>query len=288
MDNEIIKDIHKYIGFLEQCGYAISFSFIKNYFSPFTHELMQYDFHPHAVCDYLKHNPQTAGRCVLNKHNLKKKDLHKPFYGCCFAGVEEFLFPLFYEDTIILCIHVSGYRGKLKRSLCVMEEIAVLCTERFRELYNELSVEVPDMQYVMSFIKPLQYMLLELYQNCCSEHLADKSQSGNLYVKALQFIHDNYSQPINCDVLAKEMGYSPSYMRYIFRCEGKTSVQSKINEIRLNNAKRLLRGTRMNITEIAFSVGFTDSNYFSFLFTKHEKISPREYRKKELTRSFDG
>ena len=280
MNKEIIKDIHKYIGFLEQCGYAISFSFIKNHFSPFTHELMQYDFHPHAVCNYLKQNPKTAGRCVLNKHKLEKKDIYKPYYGCCFAGVEEFLFPLFYEDAIILCIHVSGYRGKLKPSRSAMEAISALCTDQFRKLYNELSVEVPDMEHVLSFIKPLQYMLLGLYQNCCSERIEDTSQSGNLYVKALQFIHENYSQPINCDVLAKEMGYSASYMRYIFKHEGKTSVQSKINEIRLNNAKRLLRGTTMSVTEIAFSVGFADSNYFSSFFKKHEKVSPKEYRKK--------
>jgi len=279
MNKEIIKDIHKYISFLEQCGYAVSFSFIKNHFSPFTHELMQYNFHPHAVCNYLKQNPQTAGRCVLNKRKLEKKDIRKPYYGCCFAGVEEFLFPLLCEDEIILCIHVSGYRGKLDRSRSAMEEISALCTDRFHTLYNELSDEIPNMEYVLSFIKPLQYMLLNLYQNCCSERIEDTSQAGILYVKALQFIHENYSHHVNCDVLASEMGYSASYMRYIFKREGKTSVQSKINEIRLDNAKRLLRGSTMSVTEIAFSVGFADSNYFSSLFKKQNKILPRIYRK---------
>ncbi|MBQ4527457.1 MAG: helix-turn-helix transcriptional regulator, partial [Clostridia bacterium] len=77
----------------------------------------------------------------------------------------------------------------------------------------------------------------------------------------------------------KELKYSPSYIRYIFKREGNVSVQAKINEIRLNKAKRLLRGGMMSITDIAFAVGFTDSNYFSTVFKKIEKISPSEYRK---------
>ncbi len=284
MSKGVINDIHQYMRFLEKCGYDISFSFIRHHFAPVIHEIMQYDFHPHAVCNYLKQNPKTAGKCALNKCKLEKKEITKPFYGSCYAGVEEFLFPVYYEDIMLLCIHVSGFRGKLKHSHEAMEKTAALCTEQFHTLYSELSGDVPTIEQISSFIKPLQYMLLELYKNCCGK--GDKaiipSSSGELYVKALRFIHENYSQPINADILAKEIGYSASYLRYIFKVEGNTSVQSKINEIRLHNAKRLLRGTTMNVTEIAFLVGFADSNYFSSFFKKHEKISPKEYRKRLL------
>ena len=124
MSREIINDIHSYMAFLEQLGYAISFSFIRNCFAPYTHELLKYDFHPHGICNYLKQNPKTMGRCVANKRKLEKKNITKSYYGCCYAGVEEFLFPVLYEDKAILCIHVSGYRGKLKKSEEAMEKIS--------------------------------------------------------------------------------------------------------------------------------------------------------------------
>ena len=58
-------------------------------------------------------------------------------------------------------------------------------------------------------------------------------------------------------------------------------MQAKINEVRLQNAKRLLRSTGMSITEIAYAVGFSDSNYFSSVFKKHTGMTPGEYRSKQ-------
>lgn len=49
--------------------------------------------------------------------------------------------------------------------------------------------------------------------------------------------------------------------------------------IRLNAAKSLLSNSHLSITEIAYSAGFTDSNYFSNVFKANTGISPREYRK---------
>ena len=48
---------------------------------------------------------------------------------------------------------------------------------------------------------------------------------------------------------------------------------------RMTRAKELLAGTDRPITEIAFDVGYNDSNYFSTAFRKHEGISPSQYRK---------
>jgi AraC-like DNA-binding protein len=97
-------------------------------------------------------------------------------------------------------------------------------------------------------------------------------------VKALQYIQENYGNPIACEDIAGFLQYSASYVRYIFRKEGDTSVQAKINEVRLQNAKRLLRSTDMSITEVAYAVGFSDSNYFSSFFKKQTGKTPRQYR----------
>ena len=282
MLRKTLSDIHSYISFLEKCGYTVSFSSFKNHFAPFTVELLKYDFHPHAVCNYLKQNPKTAGRCSKNKQALIKQGIKEPYYGCCYAGVEEYLFPLLYEDELILCIHISGYRGKHPRSSKAIKEISLLCTDRFPIVYNELSDDVPTFEHCLSFVAPLQYMMMELYKNCKKQKSEDVfgSPTENLYLKALEFITENYFSPITCETIAKHLSYSSSYIRYIFKKEGNITVQEKINEVRLTNAKRLLRGTLMSVTDIAFSVGFSDSNYFSIFFKKHEKMSPKEYRKK--------
>ncbi len=284
MSKRIVDDIHRFIKFIEACGYTVSISFIENKFSIYTEDLMKYDFHPHSVCNYLKRNQKTEGRCVCNKKKLRSSSLDKPYYDCCYAGVEEFLIPLRYENLLICCIHISGYRGILEKSKYKMEKIAEQCGEQFFKLYNELSTEVPTMDKVLSFIKPLNYMLINLYLECQKKQTDEKSITSldDIYIKALKFIHENYSGNLSCDVVAEHLKYSSSYIRYIFKKVDKTSVQSKINQIRLNKAKQLIHITNMSISEIAFSVGFNDSNYFSTAFKKHFGVSPKEYRLKNL------
>jgi AraC-like DNA-binding protein len=47
---------------------------------------------------------------------------------------------------------------------------------------------------------------------------------------------------------------------------------------RINRACSLLRHTDKQITEIAFEVGFNDSNYFTRQFRKTTGLAPRDYR----------
>jgi AraC-like DNA-binding protein len=52
-----------------------------------------------------------------------------------------------------------------------------------------------------------------------------------------------------------------------------------INYLRMNKAASLLIDSDLNISEIAMTIGFDDSNYFSRLFKKYKKMSPSEMRK---------
>lgn len=275
MRDELIRDILAYIKFLENNGYIISISFMRDSFAFFAQELLQYDFHPHPVCNFVKQHPSTAGRCVHNKAVLRQMNLKEPLYGCCYAGVEEFLIPQYDGDTFLCYIHVSGYRGKLPQSIRKAEKIN---DPQFAELYRELSENPPSMQTVLAFVRPLQHMMLQLRKLYLESREMAAEPTRRIYVKALQYIQENYSNAITCEDIAGLLQYSASYVRYIFRKEGNISVQAKINEVRLQNAKRLLRSTDMSVTEIAYAVGFSDSNYFSSFFKKLVGKTPRQYR----------
>ncbi|MCR5179883.1 MAG: helix-turn-helix transcriptional regulator, partial [Bacteroidaceae bacterium] len=47
--------------------------------------------------------------------------------------------------------------------------------------------------------------------------------------------------------------------------------------IRLEQAARLLRERKLNITQVAYSVGFSNLGYFSTVFRKHFGVSPRDF-----------
>ena len=280
MKNTALADIINYIEFLRSCGHHISLSNFENRFEPYTEELLPYEIHLHSVCSYLKQNNATLGKCVLNKRKLNKTEISKPLYSCCYAGVEEYVIPIIFEKKTLMCVNISGFRDTLQKSKYRMEQIASLCDNHFAEAYSELSDSPPTLEYVMSFVKPLEYMVIELYKNCLEKNNKETAtQTKSIYLKAMEYIHENYMHKISCDTVAREMNYSPSYLRYIFKKECNSSVNKQINEVRLQRAKYLLLNTTLNITEIALCCGFCDSNYFSTVFKSRYGAPPKSYKR---------
>jgi YesN/AraC family two-component response regulator len=68
-------------------------------------------------------------------------------------------------------------------------------------------------------------------------------------------------------------------MRKLFRDKLDTSVLDYINSIRIDNAKRLLKGTELTIQDIATKVGYQNIQSFNRFFKKFEGISPKEFRR---------
>ena len=160
-----------------------------------------------------------------------------------------------------------------------MKLTAKLCDENFYEEYEQLSSKVPSFETVHAFTRPLYYMLVDFYRSSKGTSL-QPNINNSLYLKALKMIYEDESSILKCKDLADKMNYSESYIRYIFKKDGNVSVQKKINEIRLEKAKRLLSASNAPVTQIAFLLGFNDSNYFSAYFKKHIGLSPLNYRKR--------
>lgn len=272
--------IQNYILFLRQQGFNISFSDFADRFYPFTQNLLQHEIHLHSVCSYLKSNPKTAGMCVQNKAKLKNCKIRHCAYSCCYAGVEEYIYPIYHKNERIIIIHISGYRDNLSRSKRLKNIISQECEPIFLELYSQLSKNPPTKNTLDSFIKPLEYMLVSLYEKSLSQQnkLTAPTITNEIYINALQFINDNYMNDISAKVIAQRLGYSASYIRAVFKRESGCSLQNKINETRLNNAKFLLKNTKMSVTDISFQCGFSDSNYFSVTFKKAFSVSPLQFR----------
>ena len=55
-----------------------------------------------------------------------------------------------------------------------------------------------------------------------------------------------------------------------------------INQVRIENAMRLLDETHMKTYEVSEAVGFTDESYFSRIFKKVTGVRPTEYKKKDI------
>lgn len=97
----------------------------------------------------------------------------------------------------------------------------------------------------------------------------------------INYIHNNFEKYISFSKMVKISGMSKStFLRY-FNGATKSTPVKYLNELRLSQACILLHQTDLKVSKIAYEVGFNDSNYFSNVFCKYIKISPRQYRKNE-------
>lgn len=107
-----------------------------------------------------------------------------------------------------------------------------------------------------------------------------KKQQRHLLTQAIAFIDEHYpDESISLDRVARKVNISPNYFSAMFSQEvGQTFVEYLTNK-RIDEAKRILRQTDKRSSEIAFTVGYKDPHYFSFVFKKVSGCTPSEYRR---------
>ncbi|HEX7869549.1 MAG TPA: helix-turn-helix domain-containing protein [Chryseobacterium sp.] len=82
--------------------------------------------------------------------------------------------------------------------------------------------------------------------------------------------------------MADKLNVSPRYLSDLLKQEtGKTAIEL-IHIHLIKEAKNLLTEGKMNISEISFSLGFENPNYFARLFKKEVGIPPNIYRNERL------
>lgn len=82
--------------------------------------------------------------------------------------------------------------------------------------------------------------------------------------------------------MAEKLNVSPRYLSDLLRQEtGKTAIEL-IHIHLVKEAKNLLTEGKMNISEISFSLGFENPNYFARLFKKEVGVPPNIYRNSHL------
>ncbi len=94
----------------------------------------------------------------------------------------------------------------------------------------------------------------------------------------ISYIEENYTQPIRLEHLAELAYMSPRHLLRTFReATGLTPIEYLLHR-RVQKATDLLQTEGKNVTDVAFAVGFTDSNYFSRVFRKIAGQNPSSVR----------
>ena len=102
--------------------------------------------------------------------------------------------------------------------------------------------------------------------------------------RILAYIEQNYMNQITLDDISEHIHLCESECTRLFKRHMNTTLFSFLQEYRIERSLEYLN-TKESISSIAEKTGFSDSNYYSKVFSKIKGCSPREYRKnlKETT-----
>ena len=102
---------------------------------------------------------------------------------------------------------------------------------------------------------------------------------GDVILKAKDYIQNNFKSQDTClKSVASAVNFSPNHFSTIFSQECGMTFIEYLTNVRIEEAKKLLRTTDMKGADIAYESGFSDPHYFSFIFKKTTGLSPRDYK----------
>ena len=152
-----------------------------------------------------------------------------------------------------------------------------------REIHLALSrieeeFKINDDMTVEALIAQMRIFVCLLVRNATT---IEKTDSKNAMIEdAITYIKENYSSEITLSAVAKLHFVSPEHLSRTFKRETGFGFNEYLTLVRLQHAELMLRDrSAKSISDIAYSCGFNDSNYFSDRFKKAYGIPPLRYRK---------
>lgn len=275
--NDEITEIKNYILFLKKtCRLEITLHPHRNEHLISDSELISFNIHDNPYCVYVKTFAKAQEHCIFRQRKVFKRCENGSFCGTCYAGVREYVYPIYNNTEAVGFISVSGYRSEN------FAEYAKKCAEDYSipsesliKNGGALKSKMPDKSFIDTLIAPLVRML-ELEYGKIGEKGSDDSTIGRI----IKYVNRHYTENITAEQLCKIFSCSRSYIFHKFRERTGKTLHAHLTELRLMAAKSLLATSDLSVSEIGFAVGFNDSNYFSASFKARIGMPPREYRRK--------
>jgi two-component system response regulator YesN len=149
-----------------------------------------------------------------------------------------------------------------------VEACRLLVDDQYEELVRCASNSIDNLEKYMLYLVNISLQAIE-----------DISRRASNTLKVIQYIDENYCRDINMNDLTANVYVNNSQLAQIFKNETGKSIYSYLVDKRVDEAKRMLLMTDMNVSEVSSAVSYDNFSYFTRLFKNKTGYTPSEYRK---------
>lgn len=229
-------------------------------------------------CSEMQKNPEFEQKCrECDRYACKKVYRTKSLLIYkCHAGLLELCAPIIKNDKI--CGYIMLGQFTVEKDLEELtDQLIKACSayesaDKIRELSKSISQKSSDYLFSAS-------LLLDI----CASHIQLKAMlhpTNEHFLELIEaYVNNHLSETITLDTLCAEFNISRSRLYETFSNLSDGGIASFVRNIRLSNAKNLLKSTDLSVVEIAHRTGFSSENYFSKVFKQKYGVTPNKFRK---------
>ncbi len=186
------------------------------------------------------------------------------------------IFPLTNEEQKMLAKIIyesnSAFEIEQERSVIYLKpraETSFFGSQQYvKNLLEIFLIELVRRQQFVSIGKAAESKLTKINVDTMYEDVAQT---------ILQYLTEHLYETINIGDLCAQFSLSRSYLEYIFKQQTGKGIMACFSEMKIQQAKELLRNGDYNITQISDRLGYSSVHYFSRRFKELVGMSPSEY-----------
>ncbi|NLE31368.1 AraC family transcriptional regulator [Candidatus Dojkabacteria bacterium] len=153
----------------------------------------------------------------------------------------------------------------------------------FGELFDKIYFEFIKKQkgYVEIMRAYVVELIIQIYRQIETSSSASSSRHKHEEIvnRALKYLYDHYQTHVTLEDLAAQIFLSKDYFSRLFREITGKPVSMLLQQIRVEEACKMLISTDRTILDIASECGYQDIKFFYITFRKQTGMTPGEYRK---------
>lgn len=115
------------------------------------------------------------------------------------------------------------------------------------------------------------------HMNVCAKPNANRFAT-QIVERAKQIVQARFSENLNDEKVAAELGMSRSHFRFLFKEATGIPFKRYLTEMRLNIARTMLESTRTSVKEVCFNVGYSDTSSFYRAYRAYHGVAPITHR----------
>lgn len=153
--------------------------------------------------------------------------------------------------------------------------------ERIEEIFKQLMHHCSDCTAPISQIAAnglLFSLVAEMLSRGNAQFVHTPKKLDKEMRETVEYIESHYNEPLAVAKLAERVGYSVTYFTKKFKKAFGCTPTDYIANLKISYAKNWLKNGSMSISDIASSLGFCDTSYFSNFFKAKTGLCPGYYR----------